>query len=92
MVKAYAKSYKLPAVITRSNNVYGPGQYPEKMVGKSICRLLRNQPVPCHQMKCTYVDGWVGILAWRWVESEKIYLCIGSGGGTGHDYAPGQSG
>ena len=29
LVNAYAKSFKLPVVIVRSNNVYGPHQYPE---------------------------------------------------------------
>jgi dTDP-glucose 4,6-dehydratase len=28
-VEAYSKSYKLPCIIVRSNNVYGPHQYPE---------------------------------------------------------------
>ena len=28
-VEAYAKSYQLPCIIVRSNNVYGPQQYPE---------------------------------------------------------------
>lgn len=28
-VNAYAKSFKLPCIIVRSNNVYGPHQYPE---------------------------------------------------------------
>ena len=30
-VNAYAKSFKLPVIIVRSNNVYGPHQYPESM-------------------------------------------------------------
>ena len=30
-VNAYAKSFKLPCIIVRSNNVYGPHQYPESM-------------------------------------------------------------
>lgn len=29
-------------MITRSNNVYGPYQYPEKITSKFICSLLRN--------------------------------------------------
>ena len=29
LVHSYQKSYKLPAIIVRSNNVYGPHQYPE---------------------------------------------------------------
>jgi dTDP-D-glucose 4,6-dehydratase len=28
-VNAYSKSFKLPCIIVRSNNVYGPHQYPE---------------------------------------------------------------
>lgn len=29
LVNAYYKSFKLPVIIVRSNNVYGPTQYPE---------------------------------------------------------------
>lgn len=29
MVQSYQKSFKLPCIIVRSNNVYGPHQYPE---------------------------------------------------------------
>jgi dTDP-D-glucose 4,6-dehydratase len=31
LVNAYYKSFKLPVMIVRSNNVYGPHQYPESM-------------------------------------------------------------
>ena len=31
MARAYVNSYKMPIIITRSNNVYGPGQFPEKL-------------------------------------------------------------
>ena len=40
MVQAYYKSFHLPAIITRSNNVYGPFQYPEKIFPKFIMSLL----------------------------------------------------
>ncbi|KAF9923171.1 hypothetical protein FBU30_006744 [Linnemannia zychae] len=40
MVQAYYKSFKIPIVITRSNNVYGPFQYPEKIFPKFIMSLL----------------------------------------------------
>jgi dTDP-glucose 4,6-dehydratase len=36
---SYIKSYKLPIVITRGNNVYGPNQYPEKLIPKFIQQL-----------------------------------------------------
>src|SRR6185312_11037580 len=32
IVNAYRLSYKLPTVIIRMNNVYGPRQYPEKVI------------------------------------------------------------
>jgi dTDP-glucose 4,6-dehydratase len=32
IVKSYAMSFHLPCVITRGNNVYGPYQYPEKVI------------------------------------------------------------
>ena len=46
--KAYIHSYKLPVIITRGNNVYGPGQYPEKVVPKFILRLLRGDKCCLH--------------------------------------------
>lgn len=39
-VKSYYYSYKFPIIITRGNNVYGPNQYPEKVIPKFICQLL----------------------------------------------------
>lgn len=34
MTKAYITSYNLPCIITRGNNVYGPHQFPEKLIPK----------------------------------------------------------
>ncbi|KAF9197515.1 hypothetical protein BGZ49_002012 [Haplosporangium sp. Z 27] len=42
MVQAYHKSFHLPVIITRSNNVYGPFQYPEKIFPKFIMSLLNS--------------------------------------------------
>lgn len=42
-VMAYNYSFKLPIIIARSNNVYGPRQYPEKVIPKFIMRLLNQQ-------------------------------------------------
>ncbi|KAG0251974.1 hypothetical protein DFQ27_008403, partial [Actinomortierella ambigua] len=41
MVHAYYKSFNIPIIITRSNNIYGPFQYPEKICPKFITSLLR---------------------------------------------------
>ena len=45
-VRCYAMCYKIPVVITRGNNVYGPHQYHEKLIPKFIKLLLENK-------KCT---------------------------------------
>ena len=42
---SYIKSYKLPIVITRGNNVYGPNQYPEKLIPRFIQQLRNNEQV-----------------------------------------------
>lgn len=41
-VNSYICSYNIPAVIIRSNNIYGPGQYPEKVIPKFILQLKDN--------------------------------------------------
>lgn len=42
-VMAYNYSFQLPIIIARSNNVYGPRQYPEKVIPKFIMRLLNGK-------------------------------------------------
>jgi len=42
---SYIKSYNLPIVITRGNNVYGPNQYPEKLIPRFIKQLKNNEQV-----------------------------------------------
>lgn len=41
MVNAYRKSFKLPVITVRSNNVYGPRQFPEKIIPKFALLLQR---------------------------------------------------
>jgi len=48
IVMSYYKSWKFPVIITRSNNIYGPHQYPEKVIPKWICRLNRGLKCPIH--------------------------------------------
>jgi dTDP-D-glucose 4,6-dehydratase len=36
LAKSYHRSFNMPVVITRGNNVYGPHQYPEKLIPKFI--------------------------------------------------------
>ena len=48
MVQAYLKSYKMPIIITRGNNVYGPRQYPEKLIPLFIKQLSQNKKCTVH--------------------------------------------
>lgn len=45
IAKSYYYSFNMPIIITRSNNIYGPNQYPEKIIPKFIEQLLNNKPV-----------------------------------------------
>lgn len=42
------RSFNLPVVITRGNNVYGPHQYPEKLIPKFINQLMRGKKLTIH--------------------------------------------
>lgn len=45
IAKSYYHSFKMPIIITRGNNVYGPNQYPEKLIPKFIQQLLEGKQV-----------------------------------------------
>jgi len=45
IAQSYNHSYKMPIVITRGNNVYGPNQYPEKLIPRFIQQLKNNEKV-----------------------------------------------
>ena len=48
IANAYVKSFKLPVVIIRCNNAVSPFQYPEKLIPKTIQRILQGEKVPVH--------------------------------------------
>ena len=45
IAQSYNHSYKMPIIITRGNNVYGPNQYPEKLIPRFIQQLQNNEKV-----------------------------------------------
>jgi dTDP-D-glucose 4,6-dehydratase len=47
-VRSYYHSFKLPIIITRGNNVYGPNQYPEKLIPKFAMQLYNNEKCTIH--------------------------------------------
>jgi dTDP-glucose 4,6-dehydratase len=47
-VRAYTNAFHLPCIITRGNNVFGPQQYPEKVVPLFITQILNENKVTIH--------------------------------------------
>jgi dTDP-glucose 4,6-dehydratase len=45
IAKSYYYSFKMPILITRGNNVYGPNQYPEKLIPRFIQLLQQGELV-----------------------------------------------
>jgi dTDP-glucose 4,6-dehydratase len=48
LVRAYYHSFRLPVIIIRCNNVYGPNQYPEKLIPRFIKLLRMNEKLTIH--------------------------------------------
>ncbi|XVF60791.1 hypothetical protein PTKIN_Ptkin08bG0076800 [Pterospermum kingtungense] len=48
LVMAYGRSYGLPVITTRGNNVYGTNQFPEKLIPKFILLAMNGKPLPIH--------------------------------------------
>lgn len=60
LVRAYYKTYKLPVIITRCSNNYGPYQFPEKLIPLMITNALTYQELP------VYGDG-LNVRDWLYV-------------------------
>lgn len=58
LVRAYCKTYGLPATITNTSNNYGPYQFPEKLISLSITNLLEGKKVPVYG-KGNQVRDWL---------------------------------
>lgn len=48
LIKAYQRTYKLPAIIVRPSNNYGPWQYPEKFMPVIIYKAFHNKKIPVY--------------------------------------------
>lgn len=47
-VKAFHNSYKLPVVISRCSNNYGPNHFPEKLIPLMINNIIEEKPLPVY--------------------------------------------
>lgn len=48
LARSYFITHKLPVIITRCTNNYGPFQYPEKLIPLFITNLIENKKVPVY--------------------------------------------
>lgn len=48
LCRSYFVTYKLPVVISRSSNNFGPYQYPEKIIPLFVTNALENIPLPLY--------------------------------------------
>lgn len=67
LVRSYVQTYRLPALITRCSNNYGPYQFPEKLIPLFISKLLQDDPVPL------YGDG-LNVRDWIHVRDHCVAL------------------
>jgi len=58
---AYHRTYGLNINITRCTNNFGPCQFPEKLIPKTIIRALRNLPIPVYGTGKNVRD-WIYVL------------------------------
>src|SRR6478752_6656411 len=63
LARSYFVTYKLPVVITRASNNYGPYHFPEKLIPLMISNALEARPLP------VYGDG-MQVRDWLFVEDH----------------------
>jgi dTDP-glucose 4,6-dehydratase len=63
LVRAYHKTYGLPATISNCSNNYGPFQFPEKLLPLMILNALKEKPLP------VYGDG-LNVRDWLYVRDH----------------------
>jgi len=69
LAHAYFHTYRLPVIISRSCNNYGPYQFPEKIIPLFITNALANEPLPL------YGDG-LHVRDWLHVEDHCEALTL----------------
>jgi dTDP-glucose 4,6-dehydratase len=80
LARSYFVTYKLPVVITRASNNYGPYQFPEKLIPLMIANALEDRPLP------VYGDGQQ-VRDWLYVDDHcRGILAVLRGGRDGEIY------
>ncbi len=67
LVRSWARTYKLPFIITNSSNNYGPYHFPEKLIPLTIKNALEGRDIPVYGKGDQIRD-------WLYVEDHAIAL------------------
>jgi dTDP-glucose 4,6-dehydratase len=80
IAESYVKTYGLDIVITRCTNNYGPRQFPEKIIPKTIIRAEKNMKIPI------YGNG-KNVRDWLYVDDHcEAIMKVFDDGKTGESY------
>jgi len=80
LARSYFVTYKMPVLITRASNNYGPYQFPEKLIPLMIANALEDRPLP------VYGDGQQ-VRDWLYVDDHcRGILSVLRGGRDGEIY------
>jgi dTDP-glucose 4,6-dehydratase len=58
LARSYYQTFKVPVIITRCSNNYGPYQFPEKLIPLMITNALADQPLPIYG-DGLYIRDWL---------------------------------
>jgi dTDP-glucose 4,6-dehydratase len=82
---SYFVTYRMPVMVTRASNNYGPYQFPEKLIPLMISNAIENQPLPI------YGDG-MQVRDWLYVDDHcRAILAVIERGRAGEIYNIGGS-
>jgi dTDP-glucose 4,6-dehydratase len=70
LVKAYHSSFGVPAIITRTTNIYGSRQHEEKFIPMTIGKIRRGETIEIHSDK----KGIVGSRQWIHASDQALAL------------------
>ncbi len=83
LVRAYHRTYDLPAMITNCSNNYGPYQFPEKFISLAITNIIEGKKAPLY-------GGGKNIRDWLYVDDHcKAVDMVIQKGVTGETYCIG---
>jgi dTDP-glucose 4,6-dehydratase len=86
LVRAWHKTYGLPAIISNSSNNFGPYQFPEKLIPLMIINALEGRPMPVYG-RGENIRDWLFVedharALWVILNKGRIGECYNVGGGN----------